>query len=67
MRRKGSRFLREGRRKKGREGDRGVYIVSFADASRLASQLRAPLSETDNYKEALVAFEEKRKPVFRGR
>jgi len=44
-----------------------VYIVSFADASRLASQLRAPLSETDNYKEALVAFEEKRKPVFRGR
>ena len=45
----------------------GAHNVSFAEAIRLASQLRAPLSETDDFKEALVAFEEKRKPVFKGR
>lgn len=41
--------------------------MDFASAIALSSQLRAPLSETDDFREALEAFEGKRKPVFKGR
>jgi enoyl-CoA hydratase/carnithine racemase len=45
----------------------GAHNVDFGTAIALARQLRAPLSETEDFKEALQAFEEKRKPTFRGR
>ena len=40
---------------------------NYAAALALSSQLRAPLSETDDFREALEAFAAKRRPVFKGR
>lgn len=39
----------------------------YAAALALSSQLRSPLSETDDFREALEAFAAKRRPVFKGR
>jgi enoyl-CoA hydratase/carnithine racemase len=39
----------------------------MATALALSSQLRAPLSETADFKEALAAFAQKRKARFEGR
>lgn len=36
-------------------------------AMDLSARLRGPLSETEDFKEALNAFEDKRSPVFHGR
>lgn len=36
-------------------------------AMDVSARLRGPLSETEDFKEALNAFEEKRSPVFHGR
>jgi enoyl-CoA hydratase/carnithine racemase len=41
--------------------------VPFEQAIALDQALRRPLDDTDDYREALLAFREKRAPVFKGR
>jgi len=41
--------------------------MEFDEAIDLSIKIRGPLSETHDFHEALVAFEEKRMPVFQGR
>lgn len=44
----------------------GSHNVDMTTALSLSSQLRAPLSETEDFREALAAFAQKRKPHFQG-
>ena len=55
-------------------GVRGAKIVidrcqnlEQSKAMDVSARLRGPLSETEDFKEALQAFEEKRSPVFHGK
>ena len=42
------------------------YGMDINQAMALSRQYRDPLSDTLDHKEALAAFKEKRKPVFKG-
>ena len=56
-------------------GVRGAKVVidaldsglSFEEHVELSNEHRFPLNDTEDFKEALAAFAEKRAPIFRGR